>query len=566
MRYKHIPTGDIVAEVEGKSGYYRNIWIPDGQLIAGKYIVGCKDWQEIKEPEYTILIYGSRKMSNNNLYDRINDNTYKLRGSELKYNLSDFKDCPIISLQRNSDKQIFTVGDKYSNSSGIFTIERFELQNEMIIVHAVEAGAGSLNYISKVKPKDWEIFSVNLKRFPIDIITWEECKNDGRTYDEWVNYHLAQEPKSAIQAVKYLPTGEIFQIGSETNKGKVIKIETFGTAPNQDIRIHAESSPNQKGAYTLGKAIKLQPKKEYEIISFRRNYDNKIVYVVSKEMCQASLEDNNAHIYSVKCVKDNQIFTIGDVVEFGKTTNTIKEFYINAKTEHYKSTLFAIIDPSMSEHDEISIGNLKKAPKKEWEITAFRLKEHNKYSDGIYKPLGGKYNVGFFTYSEKEVLESKNYEIYSVRSLSDNVEFKLGDTIKEVLSNNPQKTWKITAFHIESEIVEVQELNVNHGSYTTLHFRNIKLYKEKLFTTEDGVDIFEGDKYVMLDVANWYIDETGGKGLNEKDYRIFFASKEKAEEYILLNKPCLSINDILKIGFVEKQDLPKLKELVKSKI
>jgi hypothetical protein len=69
--------------------------------------------------------------------------------------------------------------------------------------------------------------------------------------------------------------------------------------------------------------------------------------------------------------------------------------------------------------------------------------------------------------------------------------------------------------------------------------------KKPLFTTYDGVDIFEKD-------------ETYAVGLDfnvsEKKYFLgtypnakYFAEKERAEEYILMNKPLLSINDIIDI-------------------
>lgn len=48
-QFKHIPTGDVVEEVEGNSGYYKDIWIPYNPYICGKYIIGCRDWEEIKE-------------------------------------------------------------------------------------------------------------------------------------------------------------------------------------------------------------------------------------------------------------------------------------------------------------------------------------------------------------------------------------------------------------------------------------------------------------------------------------------------------------------------------------
>jgi hypothetical protein len=92
-----------------------------------------------------------------------------------------------------------------------------------------------------------------------------------------------------------------------------------------------------------------------------------------------------------------------------------------------------------------------------------------------------------------------------------------------------------------------------------LFLNNVEKVKQPLFTTEDGVDIFKGDKtyYVFNDLTpecnsgfkcKWKV--RGGFYQNYQvnqgnEYYKVFSTKEKAEEYILLNKPCLSINDIL---------------------
>lgn len=85
--------------------------------------------------------------------------------------------------------------------------------------------------------------------------------------------------------------------------------------------------------------------------------------------------------------------------------------------------------------------------------------------------------------------------------------------------------------------------------------------KEKLFCTEDGVNIYEGDKYWVARTdkygilsMRWTSDLTPcvldphiipiDRDLYAKNGCLRFSSEEAAEEYILMNKPCLSINDI----------------------
>lgn len=99
----------------------------------------------------------------------------------------------------------------------------------------------------------------------------------------------------------------------------------------------------------------------------------------------------------------------------------------------------------------------------------------------------------------------------------------------------------------------------------------VEKIKQPLFTTEDGVDIFEGDSYysynLELDISSKFDSaclKISGKNTDNK----YFSTKEKAEEYILMNKPCLSLNDVLKLSIDTEYSytFQKLKELVKSKI
>ena len=111
----------------------------------------------------------------------------------------------------------------------------------------------------------------------------------------------------------------------------------------------------------------------------------------------------------------------------------------------------------------------------------------------------------------------------------------------------------------------------------------VKHSKQKLFATEDGVDIFEGDLFYYVKFVQY--NNTLGKPFEivrgdyssfeyEPQYEKYFSTKEKAEEYILLNKPILSLKDIASIypGINKSHpDKPssqseRLKNLVKSKI
>jgi hypothetical protein len=96
--------------------------------------------------------------------------------------------------------------------------------------------------------------------------------------------------------------------------------------------------------------------------------------------------------------------------------------------------------------------------------------------------------------------------------------------------------------------------------------------KKPLFTTEDGVDIFEDDDCYII--HNWFPLKTkafsNDCGNTKTAYKFVFSTKEAAEEYILMNKPCLSINDVLSMNQwnlteTKTSTTNKLKKLVKSK-
>lgn len=85
-----------------------------------------------------------------------------------------------------------------------------------------------------------------------------------------------------------------------------------------------------------------------------------------------------------------------------------------------------------------------------------------------------------------------------------------------------------------------------------------------LFTTEDGVDIFKGDKYYYVTLLFNIEENHAFAGYYPANK---FSTKKKAEEYVLMNKPCLSINDVNVLKNIVFANWDKtLKDLVKSKI
>lgn len=70
--------------------------------------------------------------------------------------------------------------------------------------------------------------------------------------------------------------------------------------------------------------------------------------------------------------------------------------------------------------------------------------------------------------------------------------------------------------------------------------------KQPIFITEDGVDIFAGDFYTIV-TNDLFESRTLVAMGNEINNIKRFSTKKAAENYIKMNKPCLSLNDVLSI-------------------
>lgn len=72
----------------------------------------------------------------------------------------------------------------------------------------------------------------------------------------------------------------------------------------------------------------------------------------------------------------------------------------------------------------------------------------------------------------------------------------------------------------------------------------LKSLRKPLFTTEDGVDIFEGDKYWVVTV-DFFINfmDKAFKGSGEQSTIKYFSTEEEAKKYVDLNKPIYSKRD-----------------------
>lgn len=166
----------------------------------------------------------------------------------------------------------------------------------------------------------------------------------------------------------------------------------------------------------------------------------------------------------------------------------------------------------------------------------------------------------------------KYLKIYSVKR-NDGEIFTIGDKVFTEYSNYTIN--KINIVNDKCMITALYNTNNPNGSRLHYNLNNLKKAKQPLFTTEDGVDIFEGDWYfraategIVFDTISKYKASSKNAYPDNKypDYHVNFSTKEAAEEYIIMNKPCLSINDILNHNVLTGKKVEHLEKLVQQKL
>lgn len=222
------------------------------------------------------------------------------------------------------------------------------------------------------------------------------------------------------------------------------------------------------------------------------------------------------------------------------------------------------------EHLFIENGN-----KKEFEILSVVKHKDSKNFIPIVNGSGNvwHYSAGIRILSLKTMLEN-NFFVYQVKRLSDGEVFTVGDRIKGY------KNTGIKEIKIEyGEISIITDANGDGCVTDNLSWNLESCHKiNKVFKTVDDVWIYEGDNFFEANVTHgvkvWNTDYP--VYLNNEISKTLFADKQKAEEFVLMNKKALSIKDVQSIyvsanGNYKKNGngenyLEKLKDIVKKNI
>lgn len=206
---------------------------------------------------------------------------------------------------------------------------------------------------------------------------------------------------------------------------------------------------------------------------------------------------------------------------------------------------------------------------KEWEILQFTNK-HNNVEWWTKQQFTGDFRLEATDHyqSINQLLANENLQINSVKRLSDGEVFTVGDEVTVI--DDGGKEFKSTIHHF-TYTSGVDIIDVYFTQQTTAYnivYLKIEKAKQPLFKTNDGVDVFEGDEVWVITCDYSGINKYKAEDLSRLSS--CFSTRKKAEEYILMNKPCLSVNDVMSFTLSESVHIKRLQEeltnLAKSKI
>lgn len=237
----------------------------------------------------------------------------------------------------------------------------------------------------------------------------------------------------------------------------------------------------------------------------------------------------------------------------------IQDIYVN---DDQKLLLETIAEVRTDKENNVSywINNMEyklqsQQPPKEWEV----VKIKSKLTGQVYK--GDR--DGHFDHTS----------IHSVKRLSDGEVFTVGDEVMAGDFISPNQGYKniintkITSFYEQSRGMWLRTAG------GTWNIKEVVKSKRPLFTTEDGKERFVGDEiWVVRPSLNYGIDFYKlWEGFAHNGLHKIFSTKEAAEEYVLMNKPCLSVKDVAnhlqwQIDSYNVIGQFGLKELAKSKM
>jgi hypothetical protein len=171
--------------------------------------------------------------------------------------------------------------------------------------------------------------------------------------------------------------------------------------------------------------------------------------------------------------------------------------------------------------------------------------------DGFYTSYSPGCKIG--TFNKEYFLKESHFEIYQV-AVSETEVFTLGDKV-EIIMNRPKYSKStISRFKLEANGC----ISVRVSEYCSVSLHDIRKTPEVLFVTEDGIEIFNGDKFYYISIRepnpacySGYAQEGSAMNTNYK----YFSTVEAAKKYIDENKPIYSkkqVREAIESSFVRE--------------
>lgn len=163
------------------------------------------------------------------------------------------------------------------------------------------------------------------------------------------------------------------------------------------------------------------------------------------------------------------------------------------------------------------------------------------------------------------------YTIHAVKRLSDGEVFTIGDKIKcENCKGVLEKiSMEDSAPYLHGTDGKMPFGYFLNGDDSEDSHELPQKTKQPLFKTEDGVDVFEGDECYIVWTTEFTFNSREPVKMWAKlgPSAKYFSTLKAAEAYLVLNKPCLSYNDVMKTLYGNSHsDCLSLLAVIKSRL
>lgn len=185
-----------------------------------------------------------------------------------------------------------------------------------------------------------------------------------------------------------------------------------------------------------------------------------------------------------------------------------------------------------------------------WEVVRVRNKFHNTDKTFDLEEYEGRKIINGQNYNFVVNCIDRKYTIEAVRRKSDGELF----TVNDISTHG-----KIVKFEIIGNHAMYATYEIDNAPFSTITFGQTPLIslhkapkepvKEVLFTTFDGVNIHEeGTETWLVKEPSFSCNKYPFHRMygNAPEWKLFYV-ESAAREYVTMNKPCLSVNDLLKL-------------------